>query len=87
MARFYFKIQDQEGVLLPDRAFEFESVADATEQAKTLLAEMALDGLPKEPVDSISVELQDKDFRPLLTLRLLMETLPHGQSTLPSHSP
>lgn len=87
MAKFYFKIQDQDGVLLPDQAFEFETVDEATEQAKTLLAEMALDGLPREPVDSISVELQDETYRPLLTVRLLMETLPHGLSSQLSHTP
>ncbi|MCQ4634944.1 hypothetical protein J2Y63_006793 [Shinella sp. BE166] len=78
MERFYFKIQDQDGVLQPDRGFEFSDLQRAKEEAKTLLAEMAVDGLPNEPVDSISVELQDANRVPILTFRLVLEAIPHG---------
>jgi hypothetical protein len=43
-----------------------------------LLAEIAVDGLPKEPIDSISVELQDANRVPILTFRLVLEAIPHG---------
>jgi hypothetical protein len=78
MERYYFKIQDQDGVLQPDRGFEFPDLERAKEEAKTLLAEMALDGLPNEPIDSISVELQDTNRVPILTFRLVLEAIPHG---------
>ncbi|GMB81420.1 hypothetical protein NN6n1_22030 [Shinella zoogloeoides] len=82
MERYYFKIQDQDGVLQPDRGFDFPDLERAKEEAKTLLAEMALDGLPREPVDSISVELQDANRVPLLTMRLVLEAIPHGPRDL-----
>lgn len=82
MGQFYFKIQDQDGVLQPDRGFEFEHLEQAKNEARTLLAEMALDGLPNEPVDSISVELQDANRVPILTYRLLLEAIPHGAQSL-----
>ena len=78
MKRFYFKIQDQDGVLHPDRGFEFEDLKQAKEEARTLLAEMAVDGLPNEPIDSIAVELQDAHRVPILTYRLVLEIIPHG---------
>ncbi|WP_337181008.1 hypothetical protein [Shinella sp.] len=78
MERYYFKIQDQDGGLQPDRGFDFPNLERAKEQARTLLAEMALDGLPKEPIDSIAVELQDANRVPILTMRLVLEAIPHG---------
>lgn len=82
MTRYYFKIQDQEGVLQPDRGFEFADLQSAKEEARMLLAEMALDGLPNEPVDSISVELQDANRVPIVTFRLVLEAIPHGMHQL-----
>lgn len=78
MGLYYFKIQDQDGVLQPDRGFEFPDLDRAKEEAKMLLAEIAVDGLPKEPIDSISVELQDANRVPILTFRLVLEAIPHG---------
>lgn len=82
MERYYFKIQDQDGVLQPDRGFEFADLKRAKEEARTLLAEMAIDGLPNEPIDSISVELQDAHRVPILTFRLVLEAIPHGAQQL-----
>jgi hypothetical protein len=82
MEKYYFKIQDQDGVLQPDRGFEFPDLDHAKEEARTLLAEMAVDGLPNEPVDSISVELQDANRVPILTFRLVLEAIPHGTQEL-----
>ncbi|RFZ88408.1 hypothetical protein D0Y60_04255 [Shinella sp. WSJ-2] len=82
MERYYFKIQDQDGVLQPDRGFEFVDIEKAKEEARTLLAEMAVDGLPSEPVDSISVELQDANRVPIVTFRLVLEAIPHGSQEL-----
>ena len=82
MGRFYFKIQDQDGVLQPDRGFDFPNLDGAIEEARKLLAEMAIDGLPNEPVDSIAVELQDTNRVPIITVRLVLETIPHGSQQL-----
>lgn len=82
MERYYFKIQDQDGVLQPDRGFDFLDLQTAKREAKTLLAEMAVDGLPNDPVDSISVELQDADRVPILTFRLVLEAIPHGTQAI-----
>jgi hypothetical protein len=82
MQRYYFKIQDQDGVLHPDRGFEFPDLERAKEEAKTLLAEMAIDGLPNDPVDCIAVELQDANRVPILTFRLVLEAIPHGAQQL-----
>lgn len=78
MAKFFFKIQDQEDFLQPDRAFEFPGIEEAQAEAKFLLAEMAVDGLPKGAIDNLSVELQDEHRVPLLTVRLVLEVIPHG---------
>ncbi|WP_409530388.1 DUF6894 family protein [Shinella sp.] len=82
MGRFFFKIQDQEGVLQPDRGFDFPTLDGAIEEARKLLAEMAVDGLPNGPVDSIAVELQDANRVPIITVRLVLETIPHGDRQL-----
>ena len=82
MGRFYFKIQDQDGVLQPDRGFDFADLEHAKCEARTLLAEMAIDGLPNEPIDSISVELQDANRVPVVTFRLVLEAIAHGSQEL-----
>ncbi len=82
MGRFYFKIQDQDGVLQPDRDFDFVDLEQAKGEARTLLAEMAIDGLSNEPIDSISVELQDANRVPIVTFRLVLESIPHGAQEL-----
>jgi len=78
MAKFYFKIQDQEDVLQPDRSFDFPGLEEAEREAKSLLAEMAVDGLPKGTLNTLSVELQDHNRVPLMTVRLVMEVISHG---------
>jgi hypothetical protein len=78
MAKFYFEIQDQEDVLQPDRSLEFPGLDEAEDEAKHLVAEMAVDGLPGGKLDSLSVELQDEYHVPLITVLLVMEVIPHG---------
>jgi hypothetical protein len=77
MARYYFKIQDQDGVLQPDRGFDFSDAEHAKDEAKLLLTEMALDGLPCGAIASISDELQDANRVPIFTFRLIMDMLLH----------
>ena len=47
------------GVIGADEAFEFPDLTAAVEQAKTVLGEMALDGLPSAPTNMIEIEVQD----------------------------
>ncbi|MGQ3241658.1 hypothetical protein, partial [Shinella sp.] len=58
------------------------SFDDGQGEARTLLAEMAIDGLPNEPIDTISVELQDANRVPIVTFRLVLEAIPHGTQEL-----
>jgi hypothetical protein len=75
MSKFYFKVIDREGVLPPDEPYEFADVKEAMEQARLALTEMATDGLPNEPTNMLSIEVQDEDHKPLLEMRLILEIL------------
>jgi hypothetical protein len=44
--RFYFKINDNDGTLPGEAPFEYPTLTAAIEQAKRVLAEMAVDGIP-----------------------------------------
>jgi hypothetical protein len=46
MSVFYFKTRDNDGTEPADIPFEFPDLFAAIEEAKHILAEMALDGLP-----------------------------------------
>ncbi|WP_457584761.1 DUF6894 family protein [Ensifer canadensis] len=55
MPMFYFRTTDQEGFSAGDRCFEFPDEQAAVNEAKVALAEMAADGLPRDPVSMIGV--------------------------------
>jgi hypothetical protein len=61
----------------PDRALELPDLQHAKEKAKTLLAERALGGLPREP--STAFPLQDGSRMPILTFRLVLQVEMHGR--------
>ena len=50
MSLFYFKTIDNDGTAPGDLPFEFPDLFAAVEEAKHVLAEMALDGLPLMPM-------------------------------------
>ncbi|MEA3534588.1 DUF6894 family protein [Rhizobium sp. CC-YZS058] len=77
MPAFYFSVVDNDGVIGADEAFEFPDLTAAVEQAKTVLGEMALDGLPSAPTNMIEIEVQDSARMPVarMTLELRIQYL------------
>lgn len=61
MPLFYFNLIDHEGFSRGEEAYAFTDVAAALAEAEIVLAEMALDGLPREPDSRIEVEVLDGD--------------------------
>ncbi len=53
MAAFYFKVIDNDGTIPADDASDFQDLIAAIRRAKIVLAEMALDGLPQDPVEAL----------------------------------
>jgi hypothetical protein len=76
MPRYYFTSIDRDGATPAERTYEFANDVEATEEARKALAEMALDGLPEEPMNMLSVEVFDEARRPIIEVRLTMETIP-----------
>ena len=64
MSAFYFKTQDNDGTAAADLPFEFPDLFSAIEEAKHVLAEMALDGLPSAPERRLSIEVQNSERQP-----------------------
>jgi hypothetical protein len=73
MSVFYFKTEDNDGVATPDLAFEFPDLFSAVEEARLVLAEMALDGLPRSPENALAIEVQNGDRTPIVRLQLQLK--------------
>jgi hypothetical protein len=70
MSVFYFKTHDNDGTVPADLPFEFPDLFAAVEEAKHVLAEMALDGLPQAPGRKLSIEVQNGERLPIVNLQL-----------------
>ncbi|WP_454851321.1 DUF6894 family protein [Rhizobium binxianense] len=70
MSTFYFTTADNDGTAPATLPFEFPDLFSAIEEAKHVLAEMALDGLPQWPGGSLSIEVQNGDRHPIVRLQL-----------------
>ena len=57
MSRFQFRFSDREGEVAPEDIYEFPDLFAAVDEAKRVLAEMALDGIPTVSGTSIAVEV------------------------------
>jgi hypothetical protein len=57
MSGFQFRFSDREGDVETEEVYEFPDLFEAIEEAKRVLAEMALDGIPKAAGDAITVEV------------------------------
>jgi hypothetical protein len=68
MSVFYFKTRDNDGTEPADIPFEFPDLFAAIDEAKHILAEMALDGLPRSPDKALSVEVQNRERIPIVAL-------------------
>ena len=73
MAAFYFKVVDNDGTIPADDAFDVPDLMAAIRQAKIVLAEMALDGLPEDPVKALEIEVQNADHRPVVRMKLELQ--------------
>jgi hypothetical protein len=73
MPRFYFKTKDNDGTLPGDAAFEYPTLRAAIEQAKRVLAEMALDGIPDDNGRQLTVELEDGNHEPVVSVSLVLK--------------
>ena len=76
MPKFYFQLLDGDGVGATETGYEFASIKAAKAEARRVLAEMAAEGLPAEPLNMLSVELFDESRRPLAEIRLILEEIP-----------
>lgn len=67
MTLFYFATRDRDGLVLPDRSFDFPSLEMALNEVRKVLAEMALDGIPRNAFerrsDSGDVASTSRQFR------------------------
>jgi hypothetical protein len=57
MSDFQFRFSDREGDIQTEEVYEFPDLLAAVEEAKRVLAEMALDGIPRAPGASLTVEV------------------------------
>ena len=81
--RYYLEVMDGSGESPVSMTIEFESEEEALREAHVALAEMARDGLPKEPVNMMSVELFDDRRCPIAELRLTFEVIPKSSTGTP----
>jgi hypothetical protein len=73
MPKFYFKTKDNDGISPGDAPFEYPTLTAAIDQAKKVLAEMALDGIPDENGRQLTVELEDGNHDPVVVVSLILK--------------
>jgi hypothetical protein len=61
MSSFKFRFRDQDGDAASDESYEFSDLFAAIAEAKRVLGEMALDGLPGQPDETLAVEVLNAD--------------------------
>ncbi|PZM10729.1 DUF6894 family protein [Rhizobium tubonense] len=72
MSKFYFKTNDNDGTWPGDSSFEFPTLMTAIEQAKKVLAEMAMDGIPDGNGRELSVEVENNDHQAVVVVSLVL---------------
>lgn len=70
MPRFTFVTKDADGPTPADRMFDFSDMEAAVDEAKKVLAEMALDGIPTSQDQPIWVEIFDAELNRVAKLAL-----------------
>lgn len=70
MAKFYFNTRDNDGLSQGDLPFDYPTLTAAIEQAKSVLAEMALDGIPDGNGRCLTVEVENADHKPIVTISI-----------------
>jgi hypothetical protein len=56
MSSFKLRFKDKDGDVASDESYEFSDLFAAIAEAKRVLGEMVLDGLPSQPDDALAVE-------------------------------
>ncbi|TCL63281.1 hypothetical protein [Rhizobium sp. BK251] len=79
MSIFYFKTEDLDTVSLGDNGYDFPDLMSAIHEAKRLLAEMALDGIPEQSGKRLSVEVSNAQRIPIAKLSLEL-TISYAQT-------
>ncbi|MBO9098411.1 MULTISPECIES: DUF6894 family protein [Rhizobium] len=72
MAKFYFNISDNEGFSAGDAPFEYPTLTAAIDQAKSVLAEMAIDGIPEGNGRRLSVEVANDRRQPVVRFTIVL---------------
>ncbi|MDK4700960.1 MULTISPECIES: DUF6894 family protein [unclassified Rhizobium] len=73
MTTFYFATKDRETVLDDDEGQDLPDLISAVDEAKRILAEMALDGIPNKNGEYLAVEIARSDRISVVRLTLTME--------------
>lgn len=74
MATFYMQTMDAQGEVI-DTKVELDSIEAAVLEARTTLAAIAADGIPREPTSMLSIEIFDGDRKPIREIRLILEEI------------
>lgn len=75
MPQFYFTTVAGDGTIQSQIPGEFETMELARIEARRMLANLASDGLPRGPLDMMSVEIYDEDRKPLVEYRLALQEI------------
>lgn len=75
MQQFYFTTVAGDGTIQSQVPGEFADEELAKIEARRILANLASDGLPREPLEMMSVEIYDADRKPLFELRLALQEI------------
>jgi hypothetical protein len=75
LPQFYFSTVAGDGTIQSQIPAEFDDTDFAKLEARRILANLASDGLPREPPDMMSVEIYDADRKPLFELRLVLQEI------------
>ena len=75
MPQFYFTTVAGDGTIQAQIPAELDTVDLAKMEARRMLANLASDGLPREPLDLMSVEVYDEDHKPIVEYRLALQEI------------
>jgi hypothetical protein len=73
MPRFYFKTKGNDRTSPSGAPFEYPTLTAAIEQAKRVLTEMALDGIPNDNGRQFTVELEDGNHGPVVSVSMILK--------------